>query len=170
MIGLIWAQSTNGWIGKNGTMPWHVPEDLAHFKHITGSDPVVMGRTTWDSLNPRFKPLPGRHNIVLTRNTEWSAEGAITAHSPLEALETAEGLTHDGDFWVTGGSHVYHEFMPIAHRCEITELDLIVSGGDAAAPRLDSEIWQEIAATQWELSSSGIRYRFLTYDRVSLSK
>ena len=60
--------------------------------------------------------------------------------------------------------------MPIAHRCEITELDLIVSGGDAAAPRLDSEIWQEIAATQWELSSSGIRYRFLTYDRVSLSK
>ena len=95
---------------------------------ITGSDPVVMGRTTWDSLNPRFKPLPGRHNIVLTRNTEWSAEGAITAHSPLEALETAEGLTHDGDFWVIGGSQVYHEFMPIAHRCEITELDLIMSG------------------------------------------
>lgn len=170
MIGLIWAQSIDGWIGRDGTMAWHVPEDLAHFKHITNADPVVMGRVTWDSLNPRFRPLPGRPNIVLTRDTEWSAPGAQVVHSPLEALETAEELASEGDFWVIGGSHIYREFMPIAHRCEVTELDITVAGADAAAPRLDPEIWQEIATTQWERSTSGVRYRFLTFDRISLSK
>ena len=129
-----------------------------------------MGRVTWDSLNPRFRPLPGRPNIVLTRDPEWDALGTQVVHSPLEALETAEELANEGDFWVIGGSHIYREFMPIAHRCEVTELDLTVAGADTAAPRLDPEIWQEIAATQWERSTSGVRYRFLTYDRISLSK
>lgn len=170
MIGLIWAQSSDGWIGRDGHMPWHVPEDSAHFKHITNTDPVVMGRVTWDSLNPRFRPLPGRPNIVMTRDTAWNAEGAHAVHSPLEALETAEELARAGDFWVIGGSHVYREFMPLAHRCEVTELDLTVADADAAAPHLDPDIWREVAHTPWECSTSGVRYRFLTYDRISLSK
>ena len=73
-VGLIWAEARGGVIGAGGGMPWHVPEDLAHFKALTGAAPVVMGRKTWESLPPRFRPLPGRRNIVVTRQTDWSAE------------------------------------------------------------------------------------------------
>ena len=75
-IGLIWAQARGGVIGKDGAMPWHLPEDLAHFKRTTLGCPVIMGRKTWDSLPPKFRPLPGRRNIVVTRNTQWQADGA----------------------------------------------------------------------------------------------
>ena len=80
-IGLIWAQARNRVIGKNGVMPWHLPEDLAHFKRVTLNHPVVMGRKTWDSIPPRFRPLPGRTNIVVTRQADWQADGAHRADS-----------------------------------------------------------------------------------------
>lgn len=178
-------------------MPWHVPEDLAHFKRITTSHPVVMGRVTWDSLHPRFRPLPGRPNIVVTRDSQWGAEGALVAHSPQEALEMATALARGGasedtdgiaggggnggnngtggggitdggaDVWVIGGGHIYREFMPLADRCDVTEVDITVPDGDTAAPQLDPQLWQESAATPWERSTSGVRYRFLTYTRRS---
>ena len=78
---LIFARAANGVIGKNGTLPWHLPEDLAHFKRTTLGCPVIMGRKTWDSLPPRFRPLPGRLNIVVTRQSDWQAEGAQRAAS-----------------------------------------------------------------------------------------
>ena len=72
-LGLIYARARNGVIGKGGTLPWHLPEDLAHFKRLTMGCPVIMGRKTWDSLPPKFRPLPGRENVVLTRDAEWKA-------------------------------------------------------------------------------------------------
>ena len=95
-VHLIWAQSTNGVIGLDGAMPWHLPEDLAHFKRTTLGCPVVMGRKTWDSLPPKFRPLPGRKNIVITRQTDWRPEPASAevkrASSLSEALALSEGF------------------------------------------------------------------------------
>ena len=88
-VGLIWAQAEGAVIGRDGGMPWHVPEDLAHFKALTLGSPVVMGRGTWDSLDPRWRPLPGRRNIVITRRSDWSADGAERAGSVDEALAVA---------------------------------------------------------------------------------
>ena len=78
-IHLIYARARNGVIGRNNTLPWHLPEDMAHFKATTAGCPVVMGRKTWDSLPPKFRPLPGRTNLVVTRQADWSAAGAVPA-------------------------------------------------------------------------------------------
>src|SRR5690349_14769702 len=88
-IGLIWAEAAGGVIGARGGMPWHVPEDLARFKTITMGSPVVMGRRTWESFPDRFRPLPGRRNIVVTRDDQWVAEGAERAASLGDALAAA---------------------------------------------------------------------------------
>jgi dihydrofolate reductase len=85
-LGLILARAENGVIGKDGAMPWHLPEDMAFFRSHTWGHPVIMGRCTWESLQPRFKPLPGRRNIVLTRQSDWCAEGAETACDLPEAI------------------------------------------------------------------------------------
>jgi dihydrofolate reductase len=84
-LNLIFAQARRGVIGLNNTLPWHLPEDLAHFKATTQGQPVIMGRKTWESLPPKFRPLPGRTNIVVTRQAEWQAEGAHVAHSMAQA-------------------------------------------------------------------------------------
>lgn len=164
-IGLIWAESA-GVIGRDGGMPWHVPEDLAHFKAVTLGAPVVMGRKTWESLPPRFRPLPGRANIVVTRNRAWAAEGAVRAASVDEAI----ALARAGDparVWIIGGAQLFAETIGRADRLEVTELDIAVDG-DTFAPALGGE-WQSVAvdpASGWHTSSSGIRYRFVTYSRV----
>jgi len=88
-LGLIYARARNGVIGAGGTLPWHLPADLAHFKAITQGCPVIMGRKTWDSLPPRFRPLPGRRNIVVTRQVDWHSAGAE------RALSLAQALTHN---------------------------------------------------------------------------
>lgn len=162
MLGMIWAQSRDGWIGRDGTMPWHVPEDLRHFKEKTLDYPVIMGRRTWESLNPRFRPLPGRKNIVLTRSAEWTDDGAVVVHSPEEALSAAS----DSDTaWVMGGAHIYELFLPYADRCEVTELGLMVPDADTRAPLLDDHEWSLVTCGSWQTSQSGIRYRFTTYER-----
>lgn len=162
MLGMIWAQSKDGWIGRDGTMPWHVPEDLRHFKEITGHSPVIMGRRTWDSLNPRFRPLPGRKNIVLTRSAEWAADGALVVHSYKDALST---VSNSDTAWVMGGAHIYELFLPVADRCEVTELDLTVPDADTRAPILNSDEWKQIKCGPWHTSKNDIRYRFTTYER-----
>ena len=88
-LGLIWAQARGGVIGKDGGMPWHVPEDLAHFREVTTGAPVIMGRRTWESFPSRFRPLPGRRNIVVTHSDSWANEGAERAPSLDAALELA---------------------------------------------------------------------------------
>lgn len=160
-IGLIWAQAHDRVIGRDNGIPWRIPEDLRRFKELTGSSRVVMGRRTWESLPERFRPLPGRENVVLTSDPTYHAPGAILMRSLDEALET------DADTWVIGGANVYAAAIDRADVLEVTEVDLDVSG-DTYAPligpdwiphgRSPSEGWHESA-------SDGLRYRFLTYRR-----
>jgi dihydrofolate reductase len=159
-VGLIWAQADGGVIGAGGAMPWHVPEDLAHFKAVTADRPVVMGRRTWDSLPARFRPLPGRRNIVITRRPEWEAPGAERAASLEQALERL-----DGRVWVIGGGEIFRQAIEDADRLEITQLDL-QTPGDAFAPEwTDWTVIEAQPAAGWETSRTGIRYRFLTCTR-----
>jgi len=154
MTVLIWAQSSSGVIGRDGGIPWRVPEDLARFRELTMGHTVVMGRRTWESLPPRFRPLPGRRNLVLTRNRQYRAEGA-------EVITSLDGIPADSR--VIGGSEVYHLAMPLAARCEVTEvdIDLRLRDEDALAPMLDGS-WAGTSG-DWQDSSSGLRYRFHTY-------
>jgi dihydrofolate reductase len=159
-IGLIWAQAGNGVIGDAGTIPWRLPEDLARFKELTLSGAVVMGRRTWDSLPERFRPLAGRHNIVITRQPDWSAEGATVAHSLADAL----AVSGPGPVWIIGGGEIYRQAMPQADRLEVTEVDLDANG-DTVAPMVD-EAFTRVAGTDWLTSRTGLRYRFLSYERA----
>jgi dihydrofolate reductase len=109
---LIYARADNGTIGLNGQMPWHLPEDLAHFRQQTQGCPVIMGRKTWDSLPPRFRPLPGRQNIVITRQPGWSDTGALRAASLPEAVALCAGAAV---VWVIGGAQIYAQAAPYAH-------------------------------------------------------
>ena len=159
-IGLIWAEAHHGIIGAQGGMPWHVPEDLAHFKELTLGAPVVMGRRTWESFPPRFRPLPGRRNIVITRQQEWADDGAERAGS----LAAALGLAADGDperIWVIGGGELFRDAMELADLLEVTELDLEVAGDTRAPDRAGWRTMSTDPAEGWHTSSSGIRYRFL---------
>ncbi|MGR0319959.1 dihydrofolate reductase [Agromyces sp. ZXT2-3] len=163
-IGLIWAEAHGGVIGAGGGMPWHVPEDLAHFKRTTHGAPVVMGRRTWESLPPRFRPLPGRANIVVTRQADWHADGAVRAGSVDEALALAASDA-ENRIWVIGGAELFARTIGLADRLVVTELDLDVDG-DTFAP--DRGGWHAVAvdpADGWHASSSGIRHRFLTLER-----
>lgn len=170
-IGLIWAQAEGGVIGRDGGMPWHVPEDLAHFKDITLGSPVVMGRATWDSLDPRWRPLPGRRNIVVSRQPEWSAPGAERARSVPEALRAA--ASEDPEWiWVIGGGTVFDATIGDADRLEVTELvhpeGFAPRDDDVRAPEIDPSAYPVIATDPPEgahTSRSGIRYRFVRYER-----
>lgn len=163
-LGLVWAEAHDGVIGAHGGMPWHVPEDLAHFKALTLGAPVVMGRRTWESFPPRFRPLPGRRNIVVTHQDDWQSAGAERAPS----LEAALALADEGGperIWVIGGGGLFREAIGRADLLEVTELDITVDGDTRAPDRGD---WRATAADPlkgWHVSSSGIRYRFLTLER-----
>lgn len=157
-LGLVWAEASDGVIGAAGVLPWHVPEDLAHFKEVTLGAPVIMGRRTWESLPERFRPLPGRENIVVTRNPEWVDAGALRAASLDEALALASGETA----WVIGGGHLFAEAVSRADVLEVTELDLAVDG-DTFAPSRDG--FHVTAEGPWAVSRTGIRYRFVTLTR-----
>jgi dihydrofolate reductase len=164
-IGLIWAEAAGGVIGAEGGMPWYVPEDLAHFKEVTAGATVVMGRKTWASLPDAFRPLPGRRNIVVTRNDEWSAPGAERASSLDAALREAARGDAAGRVWVIGGGEIFRAVIARADRLEVTELDLEVDG-DTFAP--DRRGWSVVNAQPrdgWATSRSGTRYRFLRLER-----
>jgi dihydrofolate reductase len=158
-INLIFARAANGVIGKDNTMPWHLPEDLAHFKRLTQGCPVVMGRKTWDSLPPRFRPLPGRINIVVTRQSDWLAVGALRAAGLPEALSLCGDAP---DVWVIGGADIYRQAEPMAVRAEVTEIAQNFEG-DAFAPLLGAA-WQETARAS-HLAASGLSFAFVTYQK-----
>lgn len=161
-VGLVWAQSTSGVIGRGGGIPWDVPEDLARFKEVTMGHTVVMGRRTWDSLPTRVRPLPGRRNVVLSREDGFAAEGAQVVGALDAAFGVAEG---EPAMWVIGGGQVYLAALPYATRCEVTEieLDLRRDDDDALAPALD-DTWAGETG-EWQASRSGLRYRFHSYRR-----
>lgn len=149
---LIWAQSTSGVIGRDNGIPWRLPEDQARFKELTMGQAVIMGRLTWESLPAKVRPLPGRRNMVLTRDASYVADGAEVIG------ELPAGL----DGWVIGGAQLYALALPLADRCEVTEIDVDVDG-DAFAPTLDDS-WS-VRHGDWLTSSSGLRYRFCSYHR-----
>jgi dihydrofolate reductase len=158
---LIYARAANGVIGINGTLPWHLPEDLAHFKRTTLGCPVIMGRKTWDSLPPKFRPLPGRANIVITRQADWKETGAQRASNLREALQLCE---HEANIWVIGGAQLYALAEPLAHTAIVTEIDKDFEG-DAFAPTLGTA-WQEIARER-HVAASGLPFSFVTYTRTA---
>ncbi|MEV6978058.1 dihydrofolate reductase [Kitasatospora sp. NPDC093806] len=169
-IGLIWAQTPDGVIGADGTMPWHLPEDLAHFKATTLGRPVVMGRRTWESLPPRFRPLPGRRNIVVTRDPRWSADGADRAGSLDEALRLAAEVPGPGtgaETWVIGGGQLYRQAVDLAEVLSVTEIDLSVPG-DTYAPAI-GPAWTVVEDGGARTSTTGPRYRIRTYGRRGTS-
>jgi dihydrofolate reductase len=154
---LIYARARNGVIGKDNQMPWHLAEDLAHFKRVTLGQSVIMGRKTWDSLPARFRPLPGRLNIVITRQSDWQAKGAWRAAS----LDDAMRLCGDApDAWIMGGAEIYRQAEPLASTAVVTEIDADFEG-DAFAPELGAQ-WQEVQREQ-HTTTSGLGFAFVTY-------
>jgi len=160
---LIFARAANGVIGKDGALPWHLPEDLAHFKRTTLGCPVIMGRKTWDSLPPRFRPLPGRTNVVVTRQPDWQASGAQPAHDLQAALAVCAELSPGvQDVWVIGGAQIYTQAMPMAYTAVVTEIDAPFVG-DAFAPTFGSD-WVE-TAREPHVATNGLHYSFVTLTR-----
>jgi dihydrofolate reductase len=158
---LIYARASNGVIGKANGLPWHLPEDLAHFKRTTLGSPVIMGRKTWESLPPQFRPLPGRTNIVLSRDGEWHAEGARHATS----VEAALAMCQPGsDVWAIGGAQVYALALPLATSVVVTEIARAYDG-DAFAPELGPE-WVE-TRREPHSASNGLLFAFVTYTRAT---
>ena len=159
-INLIFARAANGVIGKDGVMPWHLPEDLAHFKRLTQGWPVIMGRKTWDSLPARFRPLPGRSNIVITRQNDWQQSGVLRAASLDEALQKAGD---SAEIWVIGGAQIYAQAEPLASRVEATEIAATFEG-DAFAPTLGPR-WIETARDA-RVSAAGLAFSFVSYQNA----
>lgn len=159
-LGLVYARAANGVIGRDGGLPWHLPEDLAHFKKVTLGAPVIMGRRTWDSVPPKFRPLPGRRNIVVTRQQDWKAPGAEVASS----LESAIALCKDAQrVWVIGGAQLYAQAVSLADLAEVTEIEQDVEG-DAFAPTLGPG-WREVARERHR-TAAGLAFSFVTYKQT----
>lgn len=162
----IWAQSRDGVIGDGTDMPWHLPEDLKHFKETTLGMPVIMGRATWESIPEKFRPLPGRDNYVLSRREpgEWSEGAQVVTEPPLI------------DAWIMGGGQVYRTTLEQVSRVIVTEIDVELADleGSVHAPSLEEfALAQE---SEWMTSEKGhlltdpqkfpLKYRFLTYERL----
>lgn len=154
-IVLVVAIADNGVIGKDGGIPWHISEDLKRFKALTMGHTIVMGRKTWDSL-PR-KPLPGRVNVVVTRQQDWRAEGAVTASSLGQATAGTSGTV-----MIIGGAEIYERALPLASRIELTEVHRAFDGD--ARFELNRTGWTE-TARESHVTPDGLRYSYVTLTR-----
>ncbi|GAA1610068.1 dihydrofolate reductase [Leucobacter chromiireducens] len=164
-IGLIWAEAAGGAIGRDGDMPWHLPEDLAHFKRTTLGAPVIMGRRTWESLPARVRPLPGRDNIVVTRTPEYAAPGARLAESLEAALaQLRHSTAGDVDAWVMGGGQLYRAALPVATELVVTRIALEVPDADTFAPEIGAE-WQRVEAGPEQVSATGLHFHIERWRR-----
>jgi dihydrofolate reductase len=156
-ITLVVARARNGAIGRNGTLPWHIPADLRHFKQVTLGTPMIMGRKTFESL-PGL--LPGRRHIVLTRDTGWSGQGAEVAHDVEEAL----ALAGSGRVSIIGGAEIFEIFMPIADAVELTEVHADLEG-DTFMPPLGPALWREVAREEHEAENGRPAFSFVRLER-----
>lgn len=154
-VTLIVAQASNRCIGKDGGLPWHIPEDLKHFRQCTMGKTVLMGRKTWESLPEKYRPLPGRKNVVITRDASFKAEGAILFHDLEEALKTLK----DDDIWVIGGAEIFKYCLPFAQKIELTQID-IPYDGDTFFPEISPQAW---GSTKEEKHDG---YSFISYSRI----
>lgn len=161
MIVVIAAVAKNGVIGKANALPWHLPEDMRHFKALTSGHAVLMGRKTWESLPPKFRPLPNRRNFVLTRDASYVAPGATVVHSFEEAAKVGAGETA---LFVIGGAELYAHALPRSDRLELTEIDADFEG-DAHFPAFDRAQWRAVKRESGK-SENGLAYAFVSYERT----
>lgn len=158
-IALVVAMAANGVIGADGKIPWRIPEDMRHFKAVTLGKPCIMGRKTWESL-PK-KPLPSRTNIVVTRDRQFRAEGALTAGAPDAAIELAKTLGPD-EIMIIGGAAIYQAALPQAARIHLTDVHGDFPGDARFA--FDRSNWRETARAT-HATPEGLRYSFVTLER-----
>jgi len=159
---LIAAVGRNRAIGLDNQLLWHLPEDLAHFKETTAGHAVLMGRRTWESLPPRFRPLPGRRNLILSRQADFRPEGAEVSASLDQALSL---LAADERLFIIGGADLYAQTLPLANTLILTEVD-DAPAADAFFPEISPQDWQE-SARESHRSASGLDYAFVRYQRVA---
>ncbi len=156
-IVLIAAVAANGVIGVDNTLPWRIADDLKRFKALTLGHPIIMGRKTWESLG---RALPGRHNIVITRNPDYCAEGASVVTSLTAAIATC---AHEETAFVIGGAEIYAQTLPLAQRMELTEIHAEVVG-DAHFPEFSHVDWSELTREP-HANPDGLTYDFVSYQR-----
>ena len=159
-ISLVAAVARGGVIGRDGGIPWRLAEDMQRFRSLTTGHPVVMGRRTWESLPDRFRPLPGRGNVVVTRNSEWSAQGADRAGSIEEALGLLES---EARVFVIGGGEIYAAALPFADELVLTEIDAEIEG-DTTFPAWDRGEFDEVERDE-RVSEDGTPFAFVRYVR-----
>ena len=163
-LSLIAAVARNGCIGNDNQLLWRLPEDQQHFRRITMGCPVIMGRKTWDSLPARFRPLPGQHNIVVTRHAHWQAQGADTVLSLEAALASVEASPK---VFVIGGGELYREALPRADELVLTEIDRAFDG-DVLFPAWDRSQFRELSREHHHAGPpNDFDYAFVTYQRLS---
>lgn len=158
-LSLIVAMAKDRAIGRDNDLPWHLPADLKYFKSVTMGKPIVMGRKTYDSIG---RPLPGRRNIVITRNADWQADGVDVVSSLAEAKELALG--HD-EAMIIGGAQIYAQALEYVDRLYITEVDLLVPDADAHFPEFASENWTEVSRETHPAEGGKPGYSFVVYER-----
>ncbi len=170
-LGLVWAQTSTGVIGKAGTMPWHLPEDLKHFSSLTSGHPVIMGRKTWESFPDKYRPLPGRTNIVITRQKDWrdtaGADGAVAVKSLDDALLESQFAPGPEMVWIIGGGEIFAQALDLADVAVVTTIDTTAEG-DTFAPDLgyDWTASASLPANGWLTSANGTRYRMTLWRRT----
>jgi dihydrofolate reductase len=165
----IWAQDANGGIGKDGKMPWYLPEDLQHFKNRTMKYPVIMGRVSYDALPKSVRPLPGRANFVVMRDPKSEDakriddEGAVTLDLAL-AMNAAKTCRPHSDIYIIGGASIYAEFMDVVDKLVVTQIDKAFDV-DCYAPKIDPAAWIANADVPWQTSEKGLKWRVVEYTR-----
>lgn len=162
-VSLIAIVARNGVIGHQNALLWRLPEDQQYFRRVTTGHPVIMGRRTWDSLPERFRPLPGRRNIVVTRQAGWQAAGAEAAHSLEQALSMAQGAAR---IFVIGGAELYAAALPRADELLLTEIDRDYEG-DVSFPTWDRNAFDEVARDPHRAAPpNDFDFAFVTYQRT----
>ena len=151
-VSLVVAASSNNVIGRDGGLPWHLPDDLRQFKRLTTGKPVIMGRRTFESIG---KPLPDRRNIVMTRDPDFAADGCDIVSSLSEALDLVD---ESEEAMIIGGGMVYHDFMPLADRIYLTRVQADVEG-DTHFPEIDEATWQ-LVSSEHHAADDEHRYAF----------
>lgn len=156
---IVVAIDTNNGIGISNTLPWHLPEDLAHFKRTTSGHPIIMGRKTFDSIG---RPLPNRRNIVITRNPDWQHAGVEVVTS----LAAAKALVSDTPAFIIGGGQIFTDTLADSDRLIVTRIDQAFDC-DAFFPAIDPKQWQETAREEHHSEVNGFDYAYITYDRIA---
>ena len=170
-LGVVWAQTSTGVIGKGGSMPWHLPEDMKHFSRLTAGHPVIMGRKTWESFPDKYRPLPGRTNIVITRQEGWggtgNADGALAVKSLDDALLESQFAPGHEMVWIIGGGEIFRQSLDLADVAVVTTIDA-ATDGDTFAPDLgyDWTASASLPADGWLTAENGTRYRITLWRRT----